>query len=461
MPGVASKMGEFGASAILRQFVCTLLHLCFGTVYAWSFFQVLLVRHLDWTFTDTSIAFGITIFSLGISAAWAGMMLPKYGPRKLAFAGSLLFVLGYFIAAWALEHNDFLVFLLGYGFIGGTGLGFGYVTPVATVANWFPNHKGLATGIVTMGFGLGTLLLSKVLAPILLVQTSDDLPQVFLGLGILFAVILIPASFFVVNPPAVERESEEAEQSFSSIDLEELDPKYMKRCIGSYEFITMWLIFFFNIAAGISVISFQSPLLQDVWHINDSTIEPELLALYGANLIAISSVFNGLGRLFWGVLSDHIGRVMVFRILLASQTMVFGILMTERNPWIFSALVCYVMFCFGGGFATMPSFVLDVFGGRKMSVLYGLILTAWAMAGIVGPLYVGYLKDNYPDRVVIYCFLIGVAFLSCGFVFSILLRNDHIRLRKLTVEDTLLQFHIPFPKGSTIKSAAPAGGGGG
>ena len=208
----------------------------------------------------------------------------------------------------------------------------------------------------------------------------------------------------------------------------------------------MWLIFFFNIAAGISVISFQSPLLQDVWHMNDSTIEPELLAIYGANLIAISSVFNGLGRLFFGLLSDHIGRVAVFRILLASQTVVFGILMTERDPWIFSILVCYIMLCFGGGFATMPSFVLDVFGAKRMSTLYGLILTAWAFAGVIGPLYVGYLKDNYPDRVVIYCFLIGVTFLSVGFIVSMLLSNDHIRLHKPSVEETMLKLNIPFPK---------------
>lgn len=436
-------------SSILRQVLCTLLHLCFGTVYAWSFFQVLLVEHLGWSFTDTSIAFGITIFSLGMSAAWAGMMLPKYGPRKLAMAGSILFCAGYFISAWALENDSLLIFFLGYGFIGGTGLGFGYVTPVATVANWFPDHKGLVTGIVTMGFGLGALFLSKFLAAILLVHSGADLPLVFLQLGIVFAVILIPASFFVVNPPQTEEKQPVTEQVKLQLN-EEDEPLYVRKCLGSYEFIIMWLIFFFNIAAGISVISFQSPLLQEVWKLNDATIEPEVLAIYGANLIAISSVFNGLGRLFWGVLSDHIGRVMVFRILLASQTVVFGILMTERDPWIFSILVCYIMLCFGGGFATMPSFVLDVFGQKKMSTLYGFILTAWAFAGVIGPLYVGYLKDNYPNRVVIYCFLIGVLFLSLGFIFSMLLNNDRIRLRKPTVQDTLVELGVPLPKSAKV-----------
>ena len=165
----------------------------------------------------------------------------------------------------------------------------------------------------------------------------------------------------------------------------------------------MWIVFFFNIAAGISVISFQSEILQEIWGLADNTIEPTTLAEYGATLIAVSSICNGLGRLFWGLLSDRFGRVTIFRVLLASQMVVFGILMTETNPWVFSALVCYVLLCFGGGFATMPPFVLDVFGTKKMSTIYGAVLTAWAAAGICGPLYLGYLKDVYPDRAVMYC----------------------------------------------------------
>ena len=136
----------------------------------------------------------------------------------------------------------------------------------------------------------------------------------------------------------------------------------------------------------------------------------------------------------------------MFRILLASQMVVFGILMTERDPWVFSALVCYILLCFGGGFATMSSFILDVFGAKKMSAMYGAVLTAWAAAGIFGPLYVGYLKDEFPDRAVIYCFLIGILILGLGFVFSYLLNNQRIRLGKPTLEGTLHQFDIPVPR---------------
>ena len=427
----------------LTLLLCTVLQICLGTVYAWSFFQTLLVRQHDWSYTETAIAFSITIFSLGCSAAWAGAMLPRLGPRKLAIIGSLMFSGGYVIGGFALQIDYMPLFYLGYGVIGGAGIGLGYVTPVATAAKWFPDHKGLATGIVVMGFGVGAFLLSKVLAPILILATEGNLPSVFIWLGVLFAVILLPSSFLLHDPPTGYRVT--AAGVVSGV-LEEEESGSVRQCIGSREFAIMWIVFFFNIAAGISVISFQSSLLQDVWGLADPTVEPEVLAQYGATLIAVSSLCNGAGRLFWGLLSDRIGRVRVFRILLGSQMIVFGILMTESNPWVFSALVCYVLLCFGGGFATMPSFVLDVFGTKRMSVIYGALLTAWAAAGIFGPVYVGYIKDQYPDRAVIYCFLVGVLILGLGFSFSYLLNDDRIRLGKPTLEGTLRRFGIPVPE---------------
>ena len=424
----------------LMALFCTVLQVCFGTVYAWSFFQTLLVRQLGWSFTETAWAFSLTILSLGTSAAWAGALLPRVGPRRLAVTGSVMFSGGYMLASLALKWDMLALFYVGYGVIGGAGIGLGYVTPVATVAKWFPDKKGLATGIVVMGFGVGAFLLSKGLAPLLVSHLADDLSHVFLGLGVIFACVLIPCSLLLGNPPAAAVAAI-AEQT--PADESDSVAPYLR----SSEFALMWIVFFCNIAAGISVISFQSELLQEVWGLADPTVEPATLAEYGATLIAVSSLCNGVGRLFWGLLSDRLGRVQVFRILLASQMVVFGILMTERNPWVFSVLVCYVLLCFGGGFATMPSFVLDVFGPQKMSTIYGTILTAWAAAGICGPLYVGYLKDQYPDRAFIYCFLIGILMLGLGYVFSYLLSDDRIRLRRPTLEDTLRQYGI-LPQGS-------------
>ena len=417
---------------------CTVLQICFGTVYAWSFFQTILVRQGGWTHTQTAWAFSIAIFSLGVSAAWAGNMLPRLGPRWLALAGSLMFSGGYLIAGAALHLDSVPLFYLGYGVVGGAGIGLGYVTPVATVAKWFPDRKGLATGIVVMGFGVGAFLLSKGLAPFLIVRTAGALPPVFIWLGIVFACILVPCSLALSDPP---RSASPAGGSTEEMGFGE--PDSAGPYLRTTQFTIMWIVFFFNISAGISVISFQSELLQEIWGLADATIEPTTLAEYGATLIAASSICNGLGRLFWGLLSDRFGRVTIFRVLLASQMVVFGILMTETNPWLFSVLVCYVLLCFGGGFATMPPFVLDVFGTRKMSTIYGAALTAWAAAGIAGPLYVGYLKDVYPDRAVMYCFLIGILMLAAGYLFSYLLNDGRIRLGRPTPESTLHRYGIP------------------
>ena len=428
-----------GIRSISIALFCTLLQICFGTVYAWSFFQTMLVHQSGWTHTETAWAFSIAIFSLGTSAAWAGSALGRLGPRRLALTGSLMFSGGYVIASAALWLDLLPLFYLGYGVIGGAGIGLGYVTPVATVAKWFPDHKGLATGIVVMGFGVGALLLSKGLAPFLVVHTEGGLSLVFLWLGIIFACILVPCSLALGNPPAAAQGGAQPAPTPADAAEPESTLPYLK----SSQFVIMWTVFFFNIAAGISVISFQSELLQEVWGLADPTIEPVVLAEYGATLIAASSVCNGVGRLFWGLLSDRIGRVKVFRILLASQMVVFGVLMTEENPWVFSVLVCYVLLCFGGGFATMPPYILDVFGTEKMSKMYGVVLTAWAAAGIFGPLYVGYLKDSYPDRAVMYCFLIGILMLGAGYLFSYLLNDGRLRLGRPTLATTLHQYGIP------------------
>lgn len=418
----------------------TLLQLCLGTVYAWSFFQSLLVKSYRWSYTDTAWAFSILIFVLGISAAWAGVNLPKYGPRKLATIGALLFSLSYFLGGLALQWKSIPLFYLGYSVIGGIGIGLGYVTPVSTVARWFPDKKGLVTGVVVMGFGIGAFAMSKLLAPMLLSTTKGDLVPVFESLGVFFAVVLIPVAWFLRNPPegyapgrAVVAAT--AAKGVVVAPVAVRPDASTKDYLRSSQFTIMWIVFFFNIAAGISVISFQSSLLQEIWGLADPSADPATLANYGATLIAVSSLFNGVGRLMWGMISDRIGRVESFRLLLATQMVVFGILMTERNPWIFSILVCYVLLCFGGGFGTMPSFVLDVFGARRMSVMYGAMLTAWAAAGVAGPLMVASLKDNYPDRAVIYCFLFGVLFLGSGFIFSFLVSNDKCQPGKPALND--------------------------
>ena len=265
----------------------------------------------------------------------------------------------------------------------------------------------------------------------------------FLWLGVVFACILIPCSLMLSNPEE-EEGGAAAGGASGGAGRAEATPKVesARPYLLTGRFAVMWLVFFFNIAAGISVISFQSELLQEVWGLSDPSLEPAVLAEYGATLIAASSVCNGVGRILWAWLSDRFGRVAIFRVLLASQMIVFGILMSETNPWVFSVLVCYVLLCFGGGFATMPAFILEVFGSQNMSRIYGTMLTAWSAAGISGPLFVGYLKDVYPDRAVMYCFLIGILMLGAGYIVSFLLDDERMRLGRPTLAHTLERYGI-------------------
>jgi len=421
--------------------MCTVLQLCLGTVYAWSYFQPLVVEQFRWTNTATSWAFSLNICCLGLSAAWGGINLARIGPRKLAVAGGLLFAAGYALAAVALALKSLTLFYLGYGVVAGIGIGLGYVTPMSTVTKWFPDKKGLLTGIVAMGFGLGAFVLSAVLAPILMRAFHGNLTLVFAALGGILGSAAFGSAAMLRDPPAgylpsgyVASASKDARAGGPYAKAEEESDLPLTEYVLAGQYAIMWFIFFLNITAGISIVSFLSPLYQDVWRLDYPNLERSVLASYGATLIAVSSLFNGLGRIVWGAASERLGRINTFRLLHASQLIVFGILMTERNPWGFAILVCYVLSCFGGGFAIMPSMVIDVYGPKRMSRVYGVILTAWSAAGILGPLIVASLKDNYPDRAILYSFLLGVLMLGIGFIFSFLICDDRFIPRRILLQ---------------------------
>jgi OFA family oxalate/formate antiporter-like MFS transporter len=406
----------------------TLLQVCLGTVYAWSYFQKPIMDANGWTNTQAAWAFSLAIFFLGVSAAWGGMNLAKQGPRKLAMLGGLLFGTGYLIGGYALSIGSIPLLYIGYGVIGGCGLGLGYVTPVATAAKWFPDKKGFITGMVVMGFGFGALVMAKILAPIFMAHFDGNVYQVFYALGVFMLVFTLPAGYFLMNPPAGFVPTGYTPPA-STAASQASDSTTSKQSILSLRFLLMWIVFFFNIIAGIMFIGFQSPLLQDLLKksIDPATWSNEAviasLAASGATLIAISSIFNGVGRFFWGGLSDKIGRVQAFRLILGSQFLVFIALMYVSNPIIFGVLVCYILLCYGGGFGSMPSFVGDVFGAKVMPVVYGTILTAWGCAGIVGPQIVAFLKDNFAAQAAQYTFVTAAGLLMAGLLITLALSN--------------------------------------
>ena len=408
--------------------VGTALQLCLGTVYAWSYFQKPLVEAYGWSNAQVAWTFSLAICCLGLAAAWGGLQLPRVGPRRLAMLGGVLFGVGHLVAALALHWKSLALLYLGYGVLGGFGLGLGYVTPVATVAKWFPDKKGLTTGMVIMGFGFGAFLMSKLFAPLLYRASGGDLVMVFAWLGVGFLLTVVSLGAVLRNPPpgffpAVRAAGcQPAPRCDAGGDFP-VEERQDLPGLFSGRFAAMWLVFFANILAGISLISFQSPLFQNLWHGRDPGLSKDVLAAYGATLIAASSLFNGAGRMLWGGLSDRIGRVRTFQIMLASQIVACGVLTQVGNPWLFGGLICYILLCYGGGFGTMPSFVLDVFGPAKMPLVYGAILTAWSAGGVVGPQLVAFINDHYAAQLAQYAFLCNVVVLSAGFVLASTLRD--------------------------------------
>jgi OFA family oxalate/formate antiporter-like MFS transporter len=429
-PGLTATPNRWGIA-----FAGVALQLALGTVYAWSYFQDRLMEAYGWDNRQVALTFSLAILFLGVSAAVGGMLLARVGPRKLAMLGGALFGAGYLAGAVGLHWHSLAALYLGYGVIGGTGLGLGYVTPIATVAKWFPDRKGLVTGMVVMGFGFGALLMSKVLVPTLLAWTGGDWVRVFAALGILFLVWTLPMGFLLRNPPAGYAPPgwtppAPAAGGAAALAAE----RTAKQCIFSGRFLIMWVVFFCNIAAGIAIITFQSPLMQDLWSKADPSLagldakaRKDALAAVGATLIACSSLFNGFGRFGWGGLSDRIGRTGAFRIMLASQAVVFVALIFTPSPWLFGIMVCYILLCYGGGFGTMPSFVLDVFGAKRMAAVYGAILTAWAAAGVAGPVLFAAVRDHFgkarTEEAATWSFLIAAGLLAVGTVLSFLLSH--------------------------------------
>jgi OFA family oxalate/formate antiporter-like MFS transporter len=237
-------------------------------------------------------------------------------------------------------------------------------------------------------------------------------------------LLTLPLGFLLRNPPAGY-----APKGYSPVKAsggrEAADDAITAwECVRSGRFWMMWAVFFANITAGIAIIGFQSPLFQDLWRASNATLSGKTLAGYGATLIAVTALFNGLGRFFWGSLSDRIGRRMTFTVMLGSQIGIFVALAYVSSPWIFAALLCYILLCYGGGFGTMPAYVLDVFGAKRMAVVYGAILTAWSAAGIVGPQMVAQIKGHCGAAAGHYTFLASAGFVALGAVLSLFARDN-------------------------------------
>ena len=371
-----------------------------GTIYSWSLFTQPLIASFGWSNTATTWIFSLAICSLGMGAVFGGRWHDRIGPRKVVLSGVAMWAGGNLLTGLGTAQFGVGWMCLTYGVIGGFGAGMAYVVPVAVVTRWFPGRRGLGSGMVIMGFGLGACLYNFVVknipsfyetargaadyaaahavAPealhVLIFADVDAVMNVFTFSGIAFALVAGLGAMLLRNPHAYAESNERFEESAYST----------REMLATPQFYLLWLMLFLNVAAGILIISNALPIIQELTGLAPATAA----ALYGG-----LALFNVAGRLFWGAMSDRIGRNAAFALILGMQAMVFGVLGGLSSPAAIAISCAIVLLCFGGGFATMPGFVADYFGTRHMGANYGAILTAWGFAGIAGPLFAAHVKD--------------------------------------------------------------------
>ncbi len=396
---------------------------CLGSVYAWSFFTKPLQQAYEWSNMQTGLVFSLAVAGLGFSALYSGPLVSKLGGRRLMMRSTLFFLSGYLLASLGLfiaagnllplepataNLVGFKLLAIGYGVIGGIGLGTGYVTAVSTIAGWFPDKKGFATGVIVMGFGMGALFMSKVFAPFAMKLTAGNVALAFLIIAGVYAVIMFVACRFIYSPHA----------SLSSRQIPTVGDTY-PHTHGMR--VRLWSICFLYSVAGLGIISLLSPLMQALVGKRTPDIGATELAASGATLIAIASIGNSVGRLFWAWLSDIIGRVNVFIALLATAAAAYLVMPHVSSPFIFGVLICYAIACYGGGFGTIPSLISDLFGSKRMSAMHGLVLTGWATAGLVAPPVFGYMNDKIPGQAATIAYYIcgGALLLATGIAWTL------------------------------------------
>jgi OFA family oxalate/formate antiporter-like MFS transporter len=387
-----------------------LMQMFLGTVYAWSAYKKpLLEAHKaqNWTGPQVGVAFTLVILFIGLSAAFGGKLVDRAGSRKVATIGAILFALGTLCAGLADRMGSLWLLWIGYGVIGGTGNGLGYITPIAVLVRWFPDRRGMITGLAVMGFGLGAAVMGKVVPMVL---PSLGIANTFFLSGGLFLVGLLLAAQKLNNPPADWVAP--ASTKGSAKQATELPPCDLRGALSMYQFYVLWAVMFFNITAGLMLISNLSPFAQQQLGIDAGA---------AGTILFVTALANGFGRILWAALSDLIGRKPTFLLLVGTQIPLFLILPHITSFPLFTVVCSYLLLCYGGGFGSMPAFAADTFGTKCMGEVYGKILLAWGIAGIVGPTVMDMVQkasSNYSAAL-----LVAAGVLAAGFLLTLTYRK--------------------------------------
>jgi OFA family oxalate/formate antiporter-like MFS transporter len=360
-------------------FAGILMQMALGAVYAWSVFRTPLVKAFHWSISEVTLTFTICIFVLGFAAFFGGLWLNKVGPRTVALTGGFLYGLGVFLASYSANSLHWLYF--SYGVIGGIGLGFGYIVPISVLVKWFPDKRGLITGVAVGGFGAGALVTAPVATR--LIQSVGVL-HTFAYLGVDFLIITMATGFFMQNPPAGYVPAGWT-PSATQVKQRVLEDYTLGRALRTWQWWALWLILFLNTTAGISVISQESPMFQEI---------AKVTAIAAAGMVGIASIGNAVGRVFWAWVSDGITRRWTFVVMYLCQVGLFWVMPNIAEASLLTVLTFIILMCYGGGFGTMPAFAADYFGAKNIGPIYGLMLTAWGFASAFGPLLIAHLRQT-------------------------------------------------------------------
>ncbi|MDD7967018.1 OFA family MFS transporter [Actinomycetospora lemnae] len=400
------------------------VHLGIGQAYAWSVLKTGLGQGLQLSGTATALPFQLAIVMLGLSAAVFGTQVERRGPRWAMAVATACFAAGFLISAAGIAMGQYWLVIVGYGAVGGIGLGIGYISPVSTLIKWFVDRPGMATGIAIMGFGGGALIASPVETALLSAfgRTPGGLASTFLVLGIAYAIFMslgwllirVPPEGW--RPPGAAAESEDPAQRGPAVSV--------SKAVRLPQFWFLWIVLCFNVTAGIGILERADGIFRDFF---GSTTTAQQLAGAAAAFVAILSLANMLGRFVWSSTSDLVGRKNIYRMYLGLGALLYLVILTlgEGNKVIFLIASLLILSFYGAGFATVPAYLKDLFGTYQVGAIHGRLLTAWSAAGVLGPLIVNAIVDasdaEGPARYTT-SFIIMTALLAIGFVANELIR---------------------------------------
>jgi len=415
------------------------VHLCIGQAYAFSVFNLPMTKLIgidksapdDWNLPELGWIFSIAIVFLGVSAAVLGRWVEEGGPRKAMFTAALCFAGGFLVSALGIYvHNIWLIYV-GYGVLGGIGLGIGYISPVSTLIKWFPDRPGMATGMAIMGFGgaafiaspLSVWLMSRFNTP-----THVGVLETFICLAAIYLVFMMVGAFIVRVPapgwaPAGYKPPVQAQKLITTSHV------YVYQALKTPQFWLIWWILCLNVTAGIGVLGQASAMSQEMF---PGRVTP----VAAAGFVGLMSLFNMMGRFFWSSTSDFIGRKNTYFVFFILGALLYAFVPETGNlgsVTLFVLAYAVIFSMYGGGFATVPAYLRDMFGTRYVGAIHGLLLTAWSAAGIFGPVLVNYIREYNVTHGVAKAqaynltMYVMAALLVVGFFCNLLVRAVHHR----------------------------------